>query len=266
MSREKMLQAKIALKDEQLADLSKEVERLRRQLEESGNLAKNADANESKIAELKQTIGKLTPAAKKTVQYAAELDETRRRLVVTEKERSELSRNYTAIREEAAKLKSVVIEAQSDVHSLDAERKEAARREKKAEAAVKTATRQKLMTIIAAALVCAGTIGGGYAYVRAALNPPAELSEEAASAFKQYAPEYRLIVELAAQKERDKLNAEGEAARSRAKSLSGIERKHRLGQHRCIRLAGINFRRRFCNRSNNDFRGVRLLDAIKLID
>ena len=64
------------------------------------------------------------------------------------------------------------------------------------------------MTIIAAALLCAGTIGGSYVYVRAALDPPAELSEEAAAAFKQHAAEYRLIVELAAQSERDSLNAE----------------------------------------------------------
>ncbi len=67
MSREKMLQAEIALKDEQLADLTKEVERLRRQWEESGNRAKTADAMESQNAELKRAVGKLAPGAKKSV-------------------------------------------------------------------------------------------------------------------------------------------------------------------------------------------------------
>ena len=210
MSREKMLQAEIALKDEQLADLTKEDERLRRQLEESENHAQTANASETKIAELKQTIGKLAPAAKKTAQCAAELNEARRRLAVFEKERSELSKNYAAIRGQTGALKNAVIEAQGDARSFDAERKEAARRAKKAEAAVKASARQKLMTIIAAALVCAGAIGGGYAYVRVALTPPAELSAEAAAAFKQYAPEYRHIVKQAAQNERDKLNAERE--------------------------------------------------------
>jgi pheromone shutdown protein TraB len=79
MSREKMLQAEVALKNEQLANMTKEVEQLRRQAEESGKRAQTADASESNIAELKRTIGKLAPEAKKAVQYAVELDETRRR-------------------------------------------------------------------------------------------------------------------------------------------------------------------------------------------
>ena len=48
MSREKMLQAEIALKEEQLADLTEEAERLRRQAEEAGNAAKAIDASEPK--------------------------------------------------------------------------------------------------------------------------------------------------------------------------------------------------------------------------
>lgn len=208
MSREKMLQAEIALKDEQLADLTKEVERLRRQAEESEKLAQTINAIEAQNAELKQVVGKLAPAAKKTVQYAAELNETRRRLAIVEKERSELIKNHSAMQEQATTLKSAVAGAQSDARSCDAERKEAARRAKKAEAAVKMAARQKLITIVVAALICAGTIGGSYAYIKAARAPPAELSEEAAAAFKQHAAEYRRIVELAAQKERDDLNAE----------------------------------------------------------
>ncbi len=67
--------------------------------------------------------------------------------------------------------------------------------------------RKSLTIIFAAALLCACTIGGSYLYVRAALAPPAELSEEAATAFKQYAAEYRLVVELATQNERDALSA-----------------------------------------------------------
>jgi DNA repair exonuclease SbcCD ATPase subunit len=208
MSREKMLQAEIALKDEQLADLTEEVERLRRQAEESGKRAQSADVSESKIAELKQTIGKLAPAAKKTVQYAAELNETRRQLTIVEKEFNTLSKNYSATDGQTTALKNALAEAQSDVRSFDTERKEVARRAKKAEATEKAAARQKLIAIIVAVLVCAGTIGGSYAYVAAALKPPAELSDEAAAAFKQYAPEYRRIVEMAVQSERESLAAE----------------------------------------------------------
>jgi hypothetical protein len=40
MSREKMLQAQVALKNEQLANMTKEVEQLRRQAEESGKRAR----------------------------------------------------------------------------------------------------------------------------------------------------------------------------------------------------------------------------------
>ncbi len=165
--------------------MTKEVERLRRQAEESGKLAQNADAIKSQNAELKLAVGKLASAANKTIQYAAELDETRRRLVVVEKERNEFSKNYSALSGQAATLKSAVAEARSDARSFNAERKEAARQAKKAEAAAKTAARQKLMTIIAAALIYAGTISGGYTYVRSALAPSAELSDEAAAAFKQ---------------------------------------------------------------------------------
>ncbi len=97
MSREKMLQAEVALKDEQLADLTKEVEQLRRQAEKSGKLAQTADAIKAQNDELKRAVGKLAPAAaKKTVEYAAELNETRRRLTVIEKERTELSKNCSA--------------------------------------------------------------------------------------------------------------------------------------------------------------------------
>jgi len=223
MSREKMLQAEVALKDEQLADLTKEVERLWRHAEESGNRAQAADAIQSQNAELKRAVSKLAPAAKKTVQYAAELDKTCRRLAVVEKERNELSKNYSALSGQAATVRSAVAEARSDARSFDAERKETVRRAKKAEAAAKTAARQKLITIVVAALVCAGTIGGSYAYVRATLAPPAELSEEAAATFKQYAAEYRLIVEHAAQNERDTLNAERErltAERNRYQELN----------------------------------------------
>ncbi len=223
MSREKMLQAEIALKDEQLADLTKEIEGLRRQAEAAGKRAQSADASESKIAELKQTIGKLAPAAKRAVQYAAELQEVRRQLAVVEKERNEFSKKHSATHEQTTTLKSALAEAQTDARSFDAERKEAARRAKKAETAAKAAARQKLLTIVAAALFCAGTIGGSYACVRAALAPPAELSEEAAAAFKQYASEYRLVVERAAQNERDKLNAERErlaAERNRYQELN----------------------------------------------
>ena len=218
MSREKMLQAEIVLKDEQLADLIKEIELLRRQLEKSGSRAKTADANETKIAELKQMIGKLAPAAKKTAHYAAELEKTRRRLAVVEQERNGLSKNYSALSGQAATQKSALVEARNDARSFDAGRKEAARRAAKAEVSAKRATRQKLITITAAALLCTGAIGGGFAYVRAALAPPAELSEEAAAAFKRYAPEYRFIVETAVRSERDQLKAEREnlsAERSR---------------------------------------------------
>ena len=209
MSREKMLQAEIALKDEQLADLTEEVERLRRQLEESKKRTQTADAGESKIAELKQMIGKLAPAAKKTIQYAAELDETRRRLAIADKERVELSRNCSIMRGQSAKLESSLVEAQSEIRSCEAKRKNAAHRAKEAEAATKQSARQKLTAIVAAALVCAATIGGGYAYVRIKLTPSAELSDEAA-AFKQHAPEYRRVIKRAAQNERDALNAERE--------------------------------------------------------
>ena len=97
MSREKMLQAEIALKDEQLADLNASVERLRRQLEESEKRRIIADQSESKIAELKQTIGKLAPVAKKAILFAGELDEARRSLAIAEKERNELSNDYSTI-------------------------------------------------------------------------------------------------------------------------------------------------------------------------
>lgn len=223
MSREKMLYAEIALKDEQLADLTKEVERLRRQLEDSENHTKTADASESKIAELKQTIGKLAPAAKKTVQYAAELEKTRRRLAVVEKEQNELSKSYSALSEQAATLKNALDKSQKDVRTLDGERKETAERVKIAAAAVKAAKRKSLTTITIAALLCAGAACGGYAYIRVALAPSAELSEEAAVAFKQYAPEYRLVVERATQNERDALNAERTrlaAERNRYEELS----------------------------------------------
>jgi myosin heavy subunit len=210
MSREKMLQAEVALKDEQLADLTNEVERLQQRLEESEKLAQNADQIKSQNVELKQVVSKLLPAAKKTAQYAAELNETHRRLAIVEKERSDLAKNCSLTNAQAAALKSQLAEVQGDARSFDAERKEAARRARKAEAIAKAARRRSLMTIIVAALVCAGTIGAGYAYVTAALKPPAELSEEAAAAFKQYAPEYRGIVELAMRSEREKLNRERE--------------------------------------------------------
>jgi chromosome segregation ATPase len=231
MSREKMLQAEITLKDEQLADLTKEVERLRRQAEEAGKRAQFAAASESKIAQLKQTIGKLAPAAKKTVQYAAELQEARFQLTVVEKERDEFSKKHSATHEQTTTLKSAFAEAQSDARSFDAERKEAARRAKKAETAAKAAARQKLLTIVAATLFCAGTISGSYGYIRAALAPPAELSEEAAATFKQHAAEYRFVVERAAQNERDKLNAEREslaAERSRIREFDDETMRDRI--------------------------------------
>lgn len=218
MSREKMLQAEIALKDEQLADLTKEIERLRRQLEESENPAKIIEANEAKIAELKQTINKLTPAAKKAVLYAAELQKTRRRLAVVERERNELSENYAATRGQAAALKSALTRAQKDVRALDDGRKRASERAQSAVRAAKTSARKNLVMNFATAVLCAFAIGGSYLYVRAALVPPAELSAEAAVAFKQHAAEYRFVVERAAQNERDALNAECErlaAERSR---------------------------------------------------
>ena len=208
MSREKMLQAEIALKDEQLADLTKEVERLRRPAEESGKLSQTAAALEWQNAELKRAVGKLAPAAKKIVQYAAELNETRRRLTVVEKERSELSKNYAATQARATTLESALAEARRDVRALDGERKKAAEQAKSAATATKAAKRKNLITIIAAALLCACAICGGYLYVKAALAPPAELSDEAAAAFRQHAAEYRFIVEHAAQNERDELNAE----------------------------------------------------------
>ena len=223
MSREKLLQAEIALKDEQLADLTKEVERLRRQAEESGNLAKTADASQSKIAELKQTIGKLAPAAKKTDQCAAELNETRRRLAVVEQERNELSKNYAATQAQTTWLKSAFDRAQKDVRVLDSKRKEAAERARTTASAATAMVRKCLIIIFAAALLCVAAIGGSYAYLRAALAPPAELSDKAAAAFKQYAAEYRLVVELAAQNERDALSAERTrlaAERNRYEELS----------------------------------------------
>jgi DNA repair exonuclease SbcCD ATPase subunit len=210
MSREKMLQAEVALKDEQLADLTKEVERLRRQAEESGKRAQSIDASESKIAQLKHMIGKLAPAAKKTVQYAAELDETRLRLAVVEAERNDYAKNCSMTNVQVMTLKSALAEAQNDALRFDTERKEAARRARKAEMAAKAAARQKLIIVIAAVLVYVGTISGSYAYVAAAFKAPAELSEEAAAAFKQYAPEFRRVVEMAVQNERDALNAERE--------------------------------------------------------
>jgi uncharacterized protein (DUF342 family) len=107
MSREKMLQAEVALKNEQLTDLTKEVERLRRQAEESGKRAQTAVGNESKIAELKQTIGKLAPVAKKVVQYAAELQEARRRLAVVEREPAVILHDRDIIREKEHVLQSL---------------------------------------------------------------------------------------------------------------------------------------------------------------
>lgn len=208
MSREKMLQAEIALKDEQLADLTKEVERLRRQAKESEKRSQSAAASESAIAELKKTISKLAPAAKKTVQYAAELNETRRRLTIVEKERNELSKNYAAIRGQTAALKSALDKTQKDVRALNSERKEAAAQAKAAEATTKATARKNLTIIFITALLCAGMVCGSYAYVKAALAPPAELSEDAAAAFKQHAAEYRLVIETAVRSERDALNAE----------------------------------------------------------
>ena len=108
MSREKMLQAEIALKDEQLADLTKEVERLRRQAEESVDRAQATDALRSQNAELKRAVSQLAPAAKKTGQYAAELNEARRRMAAVEKERNELEKKHAATRDQAATLKSAV--------------------------------------------------------------------------------------------------------------------------------------------------------------
>jgi myosin heavy subunit len=218
-----MLQAEIALKDEQLADLTKEVEQLRRQAEESGKRAQNADATESQNAELKRAVSKLAPAAKKTVQYAAELEETRRRLAIVEKERNELSKSNSAIRAQTATLKSALVDAQKVVRTLDGERKETVERAKVAKTTAKEAARKNLTIIFASALLCAGAVCGGYAYVRAALAPPAELSEEAAAMFKQYAAEYHLVVERATQNERDKLNAERErlvAERNRYQELN----------------------------------------------
>jgi len=208
MSREKMLQAEIALKDEQLADLAKEVEWLRRQAEKSGNRVQAASAMEAQNAELKRAIIKLASAAKKTVEYAAELNETRRRLAVVEKERNELSKNCSTVGERALALKSALIQAQRDIRTCVDERKKAAQRTEETETAAKAAKTKSLMTILAAALLCVCAICGSYAYVRVALAPPAELSEEAAAAFKQYAAEYRLVVELASQNERNALNAE----------------------------------------------------------
>jgi DNA repair exonuclease SbcCD ATPase subunit len=222
MSREKMLQAEIALKDEQLADLKKEIEWLRRQAEAAGTLAQAVDASESKIAELKQTIGKLAPAAKKTVQYAAELNEARRRLAVVKAERNDFAKNCSMTNAQTLALKNALAEAQSDARSFDTERKAATRRAKKAKTAAKTTARKNLIIAFAAAILCATTIGGIYAYVRAALAPPAELSSEAAAAFKQHAPEYRRIVKLAVQNERENLKAEREslaAERSRYQEL-----------------------------------------------
>lgn len=208
MSREKMLQAEIVLKDEQLVYLTKEVEVLRRQTEKSGKCAQTAAAMESQNAELKRAIDKLAPAAKKTVQYAAELIETRRRLAVVEKERNELSKNYSATHAQTAALNNALIEAQRDFRTSDGERKRAAKQAEARERAAKWAKKKSLMTISAAALLCACAVCGSYAYVRAALAPPVELSEEAAAAFKQYATEYRLVIERASQNERDSLNAE----------------------------------------------------------
>ena len=158
---------------------------MRRQSEESGSRAKTADVSESKIAELKQTIGKLAPAAKKIVHYAAELDKTRRRLAVVEKEQNELSKSYSALNGQAATLKNALDKSQKNVRTLDGERKETAERAKIAVAAVKAAKRKSFTMITIAALLCACAICGSYAYVRAALAPPAELSEEATAAFRQ---------------------------------------------------------------------------------
>ena len=224
MSREKMLQAEIALKDEQLADLNEAVERLRRQLEESEKRAKTTDQSESKIAELKQTIGKLAPVAKKATLFAGELDEARRRLAIAEKDRNKLSNDYSTMRGQSMVLKSALIEAQSDARSCETKRKNSARRAMKAEATAKRARQQKLMVIAVAALLCAATIGSGYSYVRSELTPPAELSDEAAAAFERHAPEYRELIEEATQNERDALNTERAnlaAERNRYQELSG---------------------------------------------
>ncbi len=208
MSREKILQAEIVLKDEQLADLTKDVERLRRQAEELEKRVQTTDASESKIAELKQTINKIAPAAKQTVQYAAELNEARRRLAVVEKERSELSKNYAATQAQTAALESALDKRQKDLRALNSERKETAARAKTAEAMIKATARKNLTIIFIAAIFFAGTICGSYAYVKTALAPPAELSDEAAAAFKQHAAEYRLVIETAVRGEREQLKAE----------------------------------------------------------
>lgn len=161
MSLEKMLEAEIRLKDEQLADLTKEVERVRRQAEDAGKLAQAA-ASESKIAELKQTNSKLMPAAKKTVHYAVELDETRRRLVVVEAERNAFAKNCSTRNVQTLALKNALAEAQSDAIRFDTERKAAKRRAKKAEAATNTMAKKKLIIAFAAIILCATTIGGGF--------------------------------------------------------------------------------------------------------
>jgi len=208
MSREKMMEAEIALKDEQLADLTEEVERLRRHAEASENLTQSAVENESAVTELKKTIRKLVPAAKKAVQYAAELDETCKRLAIVERERDELSKNYAATCGQAATLKNALAEAQKNVRAFGDERREMAKRARTAETTAKTAAREELVIVIAVVLLCVGTIGGSYAYVKTALAPPAELSDAAASVFKQYAPEFRRVVELAVQNERENIEAE----------------------------------------------------------
>lgn len=223
MSREKMLEAEISLKNEQLADLNAEVEKLRRRADESEKFASVAQASREEIAKLKEAVGKLVPAAKKTVQCAAELQETRKHLAAIEAERNALAENCLINDGQTAALKNALAEAQSDILIFDAKRKSAARRARLAEVISKKAHRQKSLAITLAALVCTVTIAGSYVYVAVALKPPAELSEEAAAAFQKHAPEYRQIVEIAVESERENLKAEREtvaAERNRFQELN----------------------------------------------
>ncbi len=110
-----------------------------------------------------------------------------------------------------AGIKNALAEAQSDVRHFDAERKEAAQRARKAEMAAKVSGTAKIDDSYR--LLC--WFAAEQSAVAMHTSPPRSsrpqnFQKEAAAAFKQYAPEYRRVVELAVQNERDKLNAERE--------------------------------------------------------
>lgn len=232
MSREKMLEAEVRLKDEQLADLKTEAERWHRRAEELEAKAQTADAARVEIGKLKETIGKLAPAAKRAVELVAELNEVRRTLTAAEKERvvhaavcSQAEARAEAFEKKLAETSRKAIAASNEGEML-------AEHLKTAQRAAERAKRQSIVTIAVALLLIAGAVGGGHVYLRFALAPPSELSAEALAAFKDHAKELRAVIRLATEGERAELRAEQErlaAERNRQEALNGNTSWDKIG-------------------------------------